>query len=542
MLLWIHRNLPILLAAVLSVLLHAVVLFPAMQILGLGGGRNDATAISSGKSLAGLSGVTRDDERERRREERERELKRKLAVRRIQRAETIRKEPEPKTEEKRRREAELRDEKVELGIDNSDAVTMNWIGYAEYEKHLAALAEVEQAALRLESSSGAGGTASPSLPPAPPSPSVAMSPNPSPLPLPASAGGTDQPTETTLLAPASANPASPTAGSAQTDASEAPGQDKERARPAQPPEREAPDPAAKPDESSRNEAPPREQPDTTVPPAPQGKSADDPSAPVPSDRPASEGSETPKPTDDRRLDPTATISARPPETLDPSNADPTRRLDPAETGASENAPPRENADPLLDSIKPPLEAPQSDRDPSSAENLVEVSGKGDSNAQDLPPILLAPASGGVKGPEVASGQSNQPAPPSPAGSPGDARSDPGALSNRESDPSSIIDVPMSNWQNGKPLARRGITLQTFKPRFNVLQIIDGISMNPIVELVVGRDGVPQHVVVARSSGNPGVNEAIRSALFKWRASGKQIDQLKPGQTVTIRLKLIMLQD
>ena len=41
---------------------------------------------------------------------------------------------------------------------------------------------------------------------------------------------------------------------------------------------------------------------------------------------------------------------------------------------------------------------------------------------------------------------------------------------------------------------------------------------------------------------PGVDEAIRSALFKWRGSGKALDKLAPGQTVTIRLKLIMLQD
>ena len=84
-------------------------------------------------------------------------------------------------------------------------------------------------------------------------------------------------------------------------------------------------------------------------------------------------------------------------------------------------------------------------------------------------------------------------------------------------------------------------LQTVKPRFLTLNLVDGVRFNPIVELIIGRDGVPQHVVIARSSGNASVNEAIRSALFKWRASGKQISELKPGQTVTIRLKLIMLQ-
>jgi TonB family protein len=148
----------------------------------------------------------------------------------------------------------------------------------------------------------------------------------------------------------------------------------------------------------------------------------------------------------------------------------------------------------------------------------------------------------MKGPQVVEGTTAPPSAPSPAGSPGDTRSDQGTLSTRESDASAIIDVPMSDWRNGKPLARQGIMLQTFRPRFNALNIIDGLRMNPIVELVVGRDGVPQHVVIARSSGNPGVNEAIRSSLYKWRASGKKISDLKPGQTVTIRIKLIMLAD
>jgi outer membrane biosynthesis protein TonB len=101
---------------------------------------------------------------------------------------------------------------------------------------------------------------------------------------------------------------------------------------------------------------------------------------------------------------------------------------------------------------------------------------------------------------------------------------------------------MADWRNGKPLARKGIMLQTFRPRFNALNIIDGVRVNPIVELVVGRDGIPQHVVIARSSGNPGVNDAIRSSLYKWRASGKKISELAPGQTVTIRIKLILLAD
>ena len=60
--------------------------------------------------------------------------------------------------------------------------------------------------------------------------------------------------------------------------------------------------------------------------------------------------------------------------------------------------------------------------------------------------------------------------------------------------------------------------------------------------MIGRDGVPQHVVIARGNLDAGVSDAIRSSLFKWRATGTQIQKLKPGQTLTIRLKLIMIAD
>lgn len=535
MLAWIHRNLPILLAAALSLLIHMAVLFPLFEIVGLG--RNDGTGAktSLGRAMPGLQGPTRDLERDRakeRRVERERQMQRKLNIRRMQRE-----DDDEKPEEKKPAEAE-REEKIELGIDESSAVTMNWIGYAEYEKHLAALSEVEQAALRLETSSGAGGTASPTLPPAPPSITVAMSPNPGDVALPAAAGGPDLPQETTLLAPGSVDPVSPPVATASTEAAASLGSDAERARPAQPPAQDAAS-SAKPVEGER--APETTPENEVLPPAPK---TDDPALPPSPEAPRTDpdaGSATaPKPDDPKRVDPKADPSTDPAESPDPSDTDPSKKLDPTKPGASELAPPRENADPTLESPKPPLDAPTKDGEPKAAKDRTEQAAPGEGGETDQ--TAASAAGGGVLGPEVVNGAVSTPTPPSPAGVPGDSRADEGALSNRESDASSIIDVPMRDWQNGKPLARKGIRLQTFRPKFNTLNIIDGIAFNPIVEIVIGREGVPQHVVISRSSGNPSVNEVLRAALFKWRATGKQVEQLKPGQTITIRLRLIMLQD
>ena len=65
------------------------------------------------------------------------------------------------------------DDSVKLGIDESTESSMTWIGYDEYEEHLAALAETEQAAF---TDSTMGGT--PSEPASSPAPAPAPEPQP----------------------------------------------------------------------------------------------------------------------------------------------------------------------------------------------------------------------------------------------------------------------------------------------------------------------------------------------------------------------------
>ena len=550
MLAWIHRNLPIVLAAALSLLLHMAVLFPAIRILAVGAHPETSERASLGRALPGMSGKTLESEAEKakrlaNRAERERLMQRKLNIRRMQREATlVRPKPEEVKPEPPDPTKEPPEPKVELGIDESNAVTMNWIGYAEYEKHLAALSEVEQAALRLETASGAGGEASPTLPPAPPGPTVAMSPNPSDVPLPASAGGPDAPTETTLIAPGSLNPTSPPAATARTEADSTAGNSAELARPLPPPEQERTTPA--PDAAPASEPAEPETTDDKPVPAPVGTDGDAPAPPRTTDTapvPSESTKPAPVPEDPSNPAPRADPIRNDPSEAEPSKIEPEKRLDPAPSGAADNLPPRENSDPAVDSPKPPIDAPPSERDPTNSPDAApNESADGTArNAAPTPPTEIQ--GGGVRGPDVVNGQSNVPVAPSPAGLPGDARAGQGALSNRESDPTSIIDVPRDVWNStGKPLARQGISLNTRKPSFTVQQLVEGVRFNPVVELVIGRDGVPQHVTIVRSSGNTGVNEAMRAALFKWRATGRQVERLRPGQTVTIRLKLIMLAD
>lgn len=517
----VHDNLPIILAGVLSILLHAFVLFPALGLIGssplsLEGRR---TGLATGElNLEDPAG----------------ELSKSEHARAERRAEQARRALQERRERERENRAEEPEEKVRLGIDESSAETMNWIGYDEYQQHLAELAEVEQAAFRLEAASGSRGTASPLLPPTPPAPTVAVSPDPSPLPLPAAAdGAAGAPASTLVPDPAVASATEPPA-TPPTEPADTRGADLESARPLPPPDGAAKDPTDAPEPT---DAPAPSDP--TVPDA--GPSPEAPSPEVPTPTPSTDPNAiAPPPIDPSRTDPQAPPVEDPTERPDPSESDPLKRLDPATPGTTPASDPRETQPADDPTKRPPIETTRVD---DATRREVDAAGSDLRAPRDQRPIdSEGTRGGGIDGPQPSDGAASEPAKPSPAGEPGDTAARAGELSDRESDPTSIIDVPMNHWQNGRPLAAKGIVLKPVRPRFTALNYLDGVGRNPVGELVFGRDGVPQQAKVLRSTGNPGADEAIRSALFKWRASGRQLERLKPGQTVTIRLRIIMLVD
>ena len=513
-------NLPITLAAVLSLLLHVFVLFPALGLMGsvgawssesIQGAALDAASEPASDEMVQDDTASKDAQDQRANSARSERLERQRAAESARRA----------LQERRNRDRALpreEQEEVRLGIAESNAVTMNWIGYDEYQEHLAELSEVEQAAYRLAEASGSNGTSEQSLAPAPPAPSAAVSPNPSPLPLPAasglaatgelaaSGGGVTNPTE--------AKAATPPSNATKTD-----GSDSERARPtetapateptAQPvvatPQPEiAPDPVPDPQTEPRTD--PTVDPVTPVEPVQPVAPLPEPVAPTPLD-PATPG-----------MDPTAT----PRETTEPSP-------NPAErpTDAVEPRP------------TPPLPESQNPATSSQPNTTASEPNANPDGTQVVPPSQQG---GGIPGDRPINGAAATPSQPSPKGKQSDNPSAAGEVSDRESDATSTIRVDQIHWRNGKPLAAKGLTLKPARPRFTTLNIVDGIGRNPIAELQFGRDGVPQVARLVRSTGNPGVDDSIRAALFKWRAAGPQLEKLKPGQTVTIKLQLIMLAD
>jgi outer membrane biosynthesis protein TonB len=132
--------------------------------------------------------------------------------------------------------------------------------------------------------------------------------------------------------------------------------------------------------------------------------------------------------------------------------------------------------------------------------------------------------------------------PEPAEGPGSGEGEPadGDAAEKESDATSVIEVPPSTWRAGRPLAANGLELKTRRPVFPELTKLTAQFSNPLVEISIGRNGRPRNVVILESSRDRRVDEPIIDSLYRWRATGERLQELEGDETVTIRIR-IMLQ-
>ena len=130
----------------------------------------------------------------------------------------------------------------------------------------------------------------------------------------------------------------------------------------------------------------------------------------------------------------------------------------------------------------------------------------------------------------------------PRQSPSPATGDPadrGAVSDKESDPTSTIEITLDRLTSGQPLAARGLNVKPRKPQFTTLIRLTAVPSNPLVEISFRSDGVPSKARITESSGDSRVDEAILNSLFRWRAEGERLNQLGDGQTITISIRIIL---
>ncbi|MBC22693.1 MAG: hypothetical protein CMJ32_02095 [Phycisphaerae bacterium] len=326
---------------------------------------------------------------------------------------------QPEEEEK-----EDEEEEITLGIDESEAATLTWIGYEQYQEHMAMLAEQEQAAMTLENV-----------------------------------------------------PAAEVVG----------------------PSTQAPAQATRMDQGR---------------PLTQAQSAAEaPDQPQEQEEPTNGGATKP-------------ALKLPPQAVEPTDPD-VRKVLP---GTSEPAPASTNDGKTEDTSE---EAPEEATEPEPAK-------KQPVEKTDTP---SPPADPG----DAPSDQPEQPAPPQEPeaepneGAPKEAPPAEGDPSEREADPTSIVDVPPSLWRNGRPLAAHGLTLMTRRPRFTELTQITTTPTDPVCRIEFRSNGTVSSAKIIQSSGYTRlIDEPVLDSLYNWTARGDQLRTLGPNQVVriTIRIRLI----
>lgn len=422
-------------------------------------------------------------------------------------------------------------EQVQLGIDNgADQPLTTWIGYEEYQEHLARLSEVEQAAMRLTDAGGgepaaaSNGALSQASPHAPP---------PAPAQPPSAVTEVDRSAEAGQLA--SAKPAAPTPP-APPNAPPSPTRATESA-PATPAIAIAHAPAPTP-ETRPAEAPTT--PTPTVPaPAPSlalPKSADPPTtpdgAPMPPEPAPGEAS---KPDPIVRPADGAGESEKPIEKEVPSDAPrpelpepPEEEQPPTPESGSATAPAMAPVKPVT---APPTPEPQ--EMPLPAPEDLETAPPHPNPERTAPP---SPPATPEASPDTGTESG---APTKPGATPGPPAS--GEVTDREADPTSTIDVPRERWNNGRPLAAKGLKIVTRRPELlpEYIAVQGGPGRNPVFEIYFDGRGLVRKVQMIESSGFRELDDRLRDSLFKWRASGQQLKSVKPGEYLKFSMRMLV---
>lgn len=365
---------------------------------------------------------------------------------------------------------------IALGLESSKTASVSWIGYDSYLEHLAQLGETDQAAFTRTDESGAPVRAQPSI---------------------ESPAGVAQPFEV-----AAAPPTPPL------------------------PEEDIPEPF--------DPAPPP-LPDPVAPTLPE-EPPEVAHVPEPGESPA-ESFASPEP----ELPSEDAVAVA----LSPEIAEASEVSDPLDRPMPE---PGEN--PELPSPPPPAATLQA---PSLSELLQQIAQQArealEAMTSAAEPQNDPPGNPPASRPAIQPAPQTPPTPPTSGAAaqgppaPGTAQPGPseaGERSERESDPTSVVNVPPESWKLGRPLAAHGLEIITRRPQFTELMRATASPRNPICEIRFDRTGTAVKASLLLSSGERGIDDAIVNALYGWKAKGERLQKLKGKDTAAVRIRMILI--
>lgn len=132
---------------------------------------------------------------------------------------------------------------------------------------------------------------------------------------------------------------------------------------------------------------------------------------------------------------------------------------------------------------------------------------------------------------------------------------PGAPAQREADAiAKIKTLDVKDWTT--PTVGQGIEIRPVRPRWPTHFRLGRLTKPALVQIIFGRDetgrGVvrraefvrvehPDGRVEIRSSGDPEIDSIVLNAIYRWTASGADIDALGPGETMHVRVQLFTVR-
>lgn len=214
------------------------------------------------------------------------------------------------------------------------------------------------------------------------------------------------------------------------------------------------------------------------------------------------------------------------------------------------------ADRAADPLNPEAqrERPDAPRDAARLEfSTIEDAPRPRNTALNAPPDPApnTPSDPSVDAPE--SPEQVAPMPPTPAGrqaSPGQEAipagvvpdSTSGEVSDRESIATAIKNAVKV--EPGQPVAGKGLTVKTLRPRWSHFTLITAAPDNAVVRVDFGKDGKVANVELLRSSGRTDVDRPMLDAVYMWTASGKQLRDLPDldanGKPSVVRMTFEMI--
>jgi hypothetical protein len=113
-----------------------------------------------------------------------------------------------------------------------------------------------------------------------------------------------------------------------------------------------------------------------------------------------------------------------------------------------------------------------------------------------------------------------------------------AQDDRDSEATSLIKVAIDDLKLGKPLAAHGIVLKPKVIKFLSSQLAVSTPSNVLVDLFIDKTGKPLNVNFLIGTGSASFDRTIENSLYRWRASGKQVDALIGDETIRITIQLL----